>query len=852
METNAVAAAASGDDGLLDQLRALGLEDRNLRAVARSAKVQAALTEAVQVAKRSALESTADRLPEEQALTPQKASLLYVAVSKLPTKLRCFRELIFEAIGDGRIDNTAKLEAAFAYLEALLESAPGTAAEGKVDRDDFNAAVGAGVVVDDSTLSAAVDEEIRTIMDDLLVRGYQYPLGPIIAGVQRRVRFVEGRRIKEAVDAKLFALLGPRSSEAGAGSRASTTTSKEAADRPSDDRCKTNRRMLNTATSASSAPKTKDGHAGIGAGSAIDNETDAQLAENPFAALPAYFDARSLDSMRNTPELLALQRANTDGCSVVTRFPPEPNAHLHCGHTKAMLLDFGYAMRNGGRCILRFDDTNPDTEEQAFIDSIIETVQWMGYQPYQITYSSDYFDRLHELAVELIRRGKAYVCHQRPEEMARDREEKRPSPWRNRSVEENLDCFERMRLGLYDEGAAVLRMKIDMQHPNPVMRDPVAYRIKYAAHPHVGDRWCIYPSYDFTHCLVDSLEWITHSMCTLEFEIRRDSYYWLLEALDMYRPFVFEFSRLNLSHTVLSKRKLTQIIERGLVRGWDDPRMPTLIGMRRRGYTPVAINHFVASVGFSRAENNVHLRKLEACVRQYMDQHAPRRMVVLEPLPVLLMNFAQALSAAEAVTVQVPNHPKRPELGTRTLEFTPMIYLERTDFRLQDAKDYYGLAPGKAALLRHTGFAIRVLAALTAQHAPATSDDQVQLLHAEILTQLPQPRPKGVLHWVSEKSMPCECRLYEPLFCVEDPLQAAAEQNLSERDGWLTFFNPKSERILQQARCESADDWQPGAIFQFERVGFYCVDPDSQLEASPPHLVFNRTVTLRESFPKFA
>jgi glutaminyl-tRNA synthetase len=845
------------EEATLAKLRALGLEERNLSAVARSRKVLTTLVEAVQVAERGARSAAPQPADESDLLTPTKVSLLYTAVSKLPAKLRAFQDLLFQAIGDGRIDNTAKLEAAFAYLEQLLATSTADILNvdpSAVDAAAFNDAVGAGVVIDDERLRAAVEEEIDSVKSDLLQRGYQYPLGPLMAGVQRRLRFVEGRRIKQLIDKRLFSLLGPRpaASPKGAPSRR-TGNSQNTSAAPDANGLKAaapSGRKVETGTvsTATSEPKS----ATMASANEIDEVRENRLADDPLSALPEYFEARTLSSMRNTPELLAQQREQTDGCSVVTRFPPEPNAHLHCGHTKAMLLDFGYALKHGGRCILRFDDTNPDTEEQAYIESIIESVQWMGYEPYRITYSSDYFDRLYELALELIRRGKAYVCHQRPEEMARDREEKRPSPWRERPIAENLESFERMRLGMFDEGAAVLRMKIDMQHPNPSMRDPVAYRIKYAAHPHVGDRWCIYPSYDFTHCLVDSLEWVTHSMCTLEFEIRRDSYYWLLEALDMYRPFVFEFSRLNLSHTVLSKRKLTQIIERGLVRGWDDPRMPTIIGMRRRGYRPEAINHFVANVGFSRAENNVHLKKLEACVRQYMDLHAPRRMVVLEPLPVQLVNFTEMNPAGDAVAIQVPNHPKRPEMGTRNVWLTPLIYVERSDFRMQDAKDYYGLAPGKMALLRHTGLAIRIIAALDSRNEPSTIDDQVQLLHAEIVRKIPQPRPRGVLHWASQHSTRCECRLYEPLFRVEDPLQAAADQGLSAHDGWLSFFNPQSERILSEARCEPAEDWSPGAIFQFERVGFFCVDPDTTLEGPAPAIVFNRTVTLRESFPKFA
>ncbi|OSX69276.1 hypothetical protein BU14_1673s0001 [Porphyra umbilicalis] len=325
-------------------------------------------------------------------------------------------------------------------------------------------------------------------------------------------------------------------------------------------------------------------------------------------------NARAIKDAENSPELLAAAAAATGG-GVVTRFPPEPNGHLHVGHAKAMFLDFGVARKSGGTCILRFDDTNPTAEKVEYMASIQEMVGWLGHEPTRVTYSSDYFGRLYELAEELIDRGKAYVCHQTSAEMKAGREAKAPSPWRDRSVADNRRLFAAMRAGKYGEGSAVLRMKIDMQSLNPCMQDPIAYRIKYAPHPHVGDAWCVYPSYDYTHCIVDSLEWVTHSMCTLEFEIRRDSYYWLLAALDLYRPFVWEFSRLTLAHTVVSKRRLARLVSSGSVRGWDDPRMSTLAGLRRRGFPADAINRFCAAIGVSRGENLIPLHVLEHWVR---------------------------------------------------------------------------------------------------------------------------------------------------------------------------------------------------------------------------------------------
>ncbi|KAK4535885.1 hypothetical protein CDCA_CDCA06G1910 [Cyanidium caldarium] len=830
-------------DRVRHRLQALGLSERALRAASKSDRTLKALEEAFDLA----CFSERDGLPDASAVS-DRASLLYTAVMKLAPAAAPYRAQLFVAVGDGRVDNNAKLDAACEYLTALGKA--GTATPESLDVAAFNDACGAGVHYDDEALRAAVEAELQAVRSELLERRYAFPVGVLMAAVNKRLRFADGKRVKAAIDRGLEQVLGPR--------------------QPADDQPAKGASNSNSST----VKKTRDAPQKLPRPQPVTDaarEEDERLAHDPLSALPETFEARDLASMRNTPELLEAQRRHSGGCAVITRFPPEPNAHLHCGHTKAMLLDFGYAMRHGGRCILRFDDTNPEAEDIEYIRSIIEAVHWMGYRPHAITHSSDYFDQLYELALELIRRGKAYVCHQSADQMAAYRESKRHSPWRDRPVEENLHLFNRMRQGVFEEGAATLRMKIDMQHPNPSMRDPVAYRIKYVPHPHVGDRWCIYPSYDFTHCLVDSLEWVTHSLCTLEFEVRRDSYYWLLEALDMYRPYVFEFSRLNLSHTVLSKRRLTQIVERGLVRGWDDPRMPTLVGMRRRGYRPQAINHFVASVGFSRAENNVSVQKLEACVRRYMDEHAPRRMVVLDPLRVVIENWDALLPADDTagLALQVPNHPKRPEMGTYALRLTRVIYVDRSDFRLQDEKDYYGLAPGKGVLLRHSGQAIRVVG-----YEPPDAADvaRVHTLRAQlVLPTSPSapganarpPKFKGVLHWTSAASAVCECRLYSHMFRHENPLEAIEDVNgeAAAPSDWLHDFDPHSEVVLSQARCEpSPTDWQAGNIFQFERVGFFCVDPDSRPlrpaatggDTATWHWVFNRTVTLRESYKKFA
>eukprot|EP00172_Hildenbrandia_rubra_P001080 Plantae.Rhodophyta-Hildenbrandia_rubra.ctg16458.p1 GENE.Plantae.Rhodophyta-Hildenbrandia_rubra.ctg16458~~Plantae.Rhodophyta-Hildenbrandia_rubra.ctg16458.p1 ORF type:complete len:616 (-),score=108.55 Plantae.Rhodophyta-Hildenbrandia_rubra.ctg16458:1042-2622(-) len=524
----------------------------------------------------------------------------------------------------------------------------------------------------------------------------------------------------------------------------------------------------------------------------------------------------------NTPALMEKHKKATGG-KIVTRFPPEPNGYLHVGHAKAMFLDFGYARKMDGDCVLRFDDTNPETEKTEYIDSIIEMVKWMGHTPTKITYSSDYFGGLFELGKKLIRRGKAFICHQSSEEMSRDRKAKVDSPWRERDPEESLRLFEDMKKGKYAEGEATLRMKIDMQSVNPVMRDPIAYRVKHAPHPRTRDKWCIYPSYDYTHCIVDSLEWITHSLCTLEFEIRRDSYYWLLEALDLYRPYVWEFSRLNITHTIMSKRKLLFLVNEKRVRGWDDPRMPTLTGMRRRGYPYKALNKFCAAIGISRAKNIISYGTLEYWIRADLDPTVPRAFAVLKPLKVTITNF----KSEEKLIA--PNHPKKDELGSRKISFTETVYINETDFRKEDKKGYYGLAPGKTAMLRYA--------------YPITVDDVV-CNEKGAVTELKATcdygktvKTKGVLHWVSNKAHSAEIRLYDDLFLAEDP-------GTLDKSKWLENLNPESEVILETALIEeSLESAKAGDRFQFERTGYFICDVDSTEDKK----VFNLTVSLKDS-----
>ncbi|MFO7255331.1 MAG: glutamine--tRNA ligase/YqeY domain fusion protein [Limnochorda sp.] len=529
------------------------------------------------------------------------------------------------------------------------------------------------------------------------------------------------------------------------------------------------------------------------------------------------------------------------GGRVHTRFPPEPNGYLHIGHAKAIWIDFSTAEANGGLCNLRFDDTNPTTEEEEFVEAIKEDVRWLGFDwGDRLYYASDYFEQLYQYAEELIKRGKAYVCDLSPEELRAYRgtltEPGRESPYRNRSVEENLDLFRRMRAGEFPDGSRTLRAKIDMASPNLNMRDPVIYRIQRARHHRTGDTWCIYPMYDFAHPLSDAIEGITHSLCTLEFEDHRPLYNWFLEALEIPDPpQQIEFARLELTHTITSKRKLRQLVEGGYVRGWDDPRMPTLRGMRRRGYPPEAIIDFCSRVGVSKTNAVISLGFLEHVVREHLNRTAQRVMAVLNPLKVVITNFPED----RVEWVEVENNPEDPEAGTRQVPFTREIYIERDDFMEDPPKKFFRLAPGREVRLKGACY-------ITCQEVvkdPATGE-VIELRCTWDPESLGGSTPdgrrvKGTLHWVSARhAVPAEVRLYEPLFLTEDP---------EEGGDFLANLNPNSLQVLTGCLVEPGlAGAAVGSRYQFLRHGYFAVDPDSTEDL----LVFNRIVPLRDSWQK--
>ncbi|MFM4955555.1 glutamine--tRNA ligase [Aeromonas veronii] len=525
--------------------------------------------------------------------------------------------------------------------------------------------------------------------------------------------------------------------------------------------------------------------------------------------------------------------------SVHTRFPPEPNGYLHIGHAKSICLNFGIARDYQGQCNLRFDDTNPVKEDIEYVESIKQDVQWLGFQwNGEICYSSDYFDKLHGYAIELIEKGLAYVDELTPEQMREYRgtltEAGKNSPFRDRSVEENLALFAKMKNGEFAEGTACLRAKIDMASPFMVMRDPVIYRIKFAHHHQTGDKWCIYPMYDFTHCISDALEGITHSICTLEFQDNRRLYDWVLDNITIdCHPRQYEFSRLNLEYTVMSKRKLNLLVTEKHVDGWDDPRMLTVSGLRRRGYTPASIREFCKRIGVTKQDNIVEMSMLEACIREDLNEHAPRAMAVLHPVKVVIENLA----TDEVLTA--PAHPSNAEMGTRELNFTREIFIDEADFKEEANKQFKRLVLGKEVRLRNA-YVIK------AERIEKDADGKVTSIYCsydpETLGKDPADgrKVKGVIHWVSAThSLPAEVRLYDRLFKVPNP---------GAEDDFEAALNPESLVIIEGARVEaSLKNAKPEQAYQFEREGYFCAD--NKL-SSPEHLVFNRTVALRDSWGK--
>lgn len=535
-------------------------------------------------------------------------------------------------------------------------------------------------------------------------------------------------------------------------------------------------------------------------------------------------------------------KSGKHGGRVLTRFPPEPNGYLHIGHAKSICLNFGLAQRYGGKTNLRFDDTNPEKEDVEYVNSIKEDIRWLGFQWAGEYYASDYFEQLYEWAEVLIKKGLAYVDDQTQEEIRLNRgtvnQPGKPSPWRNRSVDENLDLFRRMRAGEFDDGEKVLRAKIDMAHPNMLMRDPIMYRIIHAEHHRTGSKWCIYPMYDYAHGQSDSIEKITHSICTLEFDVHRVLYEWFIEKLEIFPSRQYEFARLNLSYTVMSKRKLLELVRERIVMGWDDPRMPTICGLRRRGYTPEAIRYFADKVGVAKRDNVIDLSLLEFCLREDLNKRAERRMAVLNPLRVVLTNYPEG----EVEELDAINNPEDDAAGTRRVPFSRELYIEQDDFMENPPKKFFRLAPGQEVRLRYAYF-IRCNEVI--------KDEQGNIVQLNC-TYDPASRGgnspdgrkvQGTIHWVSaQHAIKADVRLFDRLFSKPDP------NDVPEGVDWKSTINPDSLRVVEAYMEPSLKHVKPLDKFQFERLGYFSVDYDS----TPQKLVFNRTVTLKDTWAKIA
>ena len=717
-------------------------------------------------------------------------------------------------------------------IDSVVEFIKTKGSDIPIDVKEFESTVGIGVVISETDIQNSINKHLEQRKRQLDVERYKFKYTLIIPEIKKDFAYLDSKITKELLIKTIEKILGPKTKE----------EIEEDNLRAEHDKLKDKKKAIRDSEKKNKKAKeakevekwNEEEEKRLEELKAVikkyDEEFERKLSDaNLTEVVESEKDklskliARDMSSALNSDSIIKKHLEFTKG-KVFTRFPPEPNGFLHIGHAKAMRFNFTSASKNGGSCYLRFDDTNPEKETKEFIDNIKENVNWLGYTPFKITYASDYFEDLYDLAVELIKRGKAYVCNLTKEEVAKDREAMKDSPYRNRSVEENLDLFKKMREGRFEEKACCLRMKIDMKHPNPVMRDPVAYRIKYVPHPHAGDKWCIYPTYDYTHCINDSLENITHSLCTLEFEIRRDGYYWLLEALDIYRPFVWEYSRLNITNFVLSKRRLTLMVDQKIVNGWDDPRMPTINGLRRRGYTSEAINNFVDTIGVTRRgnENFVSHKLLEHHIKLDLDKKAPRTMGVVDPLLINLVNLTEPLK------IKTPLFPKDPSKGEKEITLGKKIYIERADFQEKASSDYFGLTLEQEVGLKYSGY-LKVL------KVNKDVNGKVESVDCNFINE--SKKTKGRIHWISdEDKMRVEVRWFENLFLSENP---------NALENWLDDLNPKSLTIFRDSFINKnllGSDLKHLSLFQFERVGYFVVDFDSVF--SNNYIVMNLTTTL--------
>ncbi len=809
---------------LVSLFEGIGLDAKKAAETAGNKKLAANLAGTIEEAAGAAGTATFDKAV---------GALLYALAATCPRAAEAHRSYIARRVSSGDIKSEEQMQAAFAFVAKLPQ-----ATDAAIDGAAFDAACGVGSVIEEATIRMEVEGLIERHREGLVRDRYAYSaMSHLMKELKAcpALRWADRKAVKDALDGALLGLLGERESA---------------------EEIRKMKRSVAAAAAASSQPSTPSSAAGSYATSTL-GEDGASPATTPTtgpsgSAIRTFVgEVALLHKPGENPQLsedIRQAHLRATGGRVVTRFPPEPNGFLHIGHAKAINLNFKYAEAFGGICYLRMDDTNPEAEVPAFYEAIKESVSWLGFTPYAVTAASDYFEELYEIAMRLVRNGDAYVCHMTQEEITLSRggpDGKLPrynSPWRNRPVAENVAEFERMRDGAYENGQATLRLKQDISCGNPFMWDLVAYRVLKQAHCRTGSKWCIYPMYDFTHCLCDSIENITHSMCTTEFINAREAYYWVCDKARVYKAVQWEYGRLNITNTILSKRKLTKLVEEGVIPGWDDPRVYTLAGLRRRGFPPQAINAFVEELGVTTAFSVVDVKKLEGHVRAYLNATTVRRMAILDPITVHITNIAEG--TIEMVTLE--NDPRDPAKGTSQLPLTNVIYIDRADFDPCLARDgeaeeeYFRLTPKQAVGLYKVGVLSCTAYTLDPESGRVTS------LEATIdRSASPAVKPKTFITWLPEckehnSPLRGEVRLYGPLFKSRNPSAVPG--------GFMADLNENSLTTISEALL---DPRLAGAVaeekFQFQRVGYFCVDSDSR---GSDHLVFNLTVPLKEDLCK--
>lgn len=731
-----------------------------------------------------------------QSLQDGVGMLLYHLATKIKPQIIHHLKLLVNYITSKKLDTSVRIDVA---LEFLLSHGP---QKPNVDTNELDKICGVGIVVSPEEIDRTVEGLITNNKSEILEQRYRFNAFKIMQEVRGLLPWADGKAVKNEVEVQIFDLLGPK-------------TEADLAPPPKVDKKSKEKKEIATKVVAVESDISKDGASSIG---------ELMKTKVNFHAPGENYKTDGYVTTKNTDKLLKEHLKQTGG-KVFTRFPPEPNGILHIGHAKAININFGYAAAHGGKCFLRYDDTNPEKEEEKFFIAIKDMVEWLGYKPDKITHSSDNFQQLYEWAVKLINKGLAYVCHQTADQLKGFNPE--PSPWRERPISENIQLFEDMKNGKVDEGTATLRMKVTLEEGKV---DPVAYRIKFVPHHRTKDQWCIYPTYDYTHCLCDSLENISHSLCTKEFQNRRSSYYWLCNALDIYCPVQWEYGRLNVNYTVVSKRKIAKLITDDIVENWDDPRLFTLTALRRRGFPADAINNFCAQMGVTGAQGAVDPAMLEASVRDVLNLTAPRILVVLEPLKVTLKNFP----ARSTNKIVVPYFPNIPDGAQHEIVFDEVIYIERSDFKETPEKGYRRLSPNQSVGLRHAGTIIKLDQIIKDKNGEIT-----ELICVCETTDV-AAKPKAFIQWVSQP-IQIEVRLYESLFKHKNP------EDVNEvPGGFLSDCNKNSMEVLRAYASNSLKNVKVYDKFQFERIGYFSLDPDSTKDL----MVFNRTVTLKEDSGK--